>query len=140
MVTKNNDEIAVQEKLDLDTGKFFTDEDRELKITKEFRKLKKIIKHLDKDKKNIAIPLIENIAFCIIQLEELRAIVKRDGYFERYQNGANQSGMKKSVASDMIIQVGKNYATLLGRLKDFLPMSEGNGDMIAIFERKYKLT
>ena len=139
MVTKLNGTNVVQEELDLDNGKFFTDEERELKITKEFRKLKKIIKHLDKDKKNIAMPLIENIAFCIIQLEELRAIVKRDGYFERYQNGANQHGFKKSVASDMINQVGKTYTTLLGRLKDFLPMTGDSGDLIALFEKKYKL-
>lgn len=139
MEAKEKEEKVVQEELDLENGKFFTDEERDEKIKKEFRKLKKIIKNLDKDKKNVAMPLIENIAFCIVQLEELRAIVKRDGYFEKYQNGANQHGFKKSVASDMINQVGKTYSTLLGRLKDFLPMNGDGGDLIALFEKKYKL-
>lgn len=133
-------EEQVQEELNLvEHGKFFTDEEREKKIKTELRKLKKLIKNLDKDKKNVAMPLIENIAFCVVQLEELRAIVKRDGYFEKYQNGANQHGFKKSVASDMINQVGKTYTTLLGRLKDFLPMSGEGYDLIAAFEKKHKL-
>ena len=140
MVTEEKKEEVEKEELEIQTnGKIFTDLEREQKISKEFRKLKKIIKNLDKDRKMLAIPLIENIAFCIIQLEELRAVVKRDGYFEKYQNGANQHGFKKSVASDMLISVGKNYATLLGRLKEFLPMGDSELDALLIFERKHKL-
>ena len=119
------------------TGQFFTDEVREKKIKKEIRKLNKITKHLDDGRKSLCSPLIMSIAFSIVQMEELRALLKRDGYYEKYQNGANQSGLKKSIASDMLISVGKNYSMYLQRFKDFLPAQTATGDALADWDNKH---
>jgi len=119
------------------TGQFFTEEVREKMIKKEVRALKKITKHLDDGKKHLCGPLITSIAFSIVQMEELRLLLKRDGYYEKYQNGANQSGMKKSIASDMLISVGKNYSMFLQRFKDFLPVGNIVTDKLADWDKKH---
>ncbi len=117
-------------------GKFFTDDEREERINKYFKHLKKITKDVDKERKSVIIPLLENIAFCIVQLEELRAYIKQNGYFEYYQNGDNQFGYKKSIATDLISQVSKNYSTFLGRLKEYIPDANLKDDELDKFQRE----
>ncbi|MCU7522513.1 MAG: hypothetical protein HF308_15325 [Ignavibacteria bacterium] len=109
-------------------GKFFDDLTRTKKINREKRKLNSIIKQLDEDTKKICGPLIDNIAFAIVQLEELRELIKRDGYYETYFNGENQKGLKKSIAADLQIQVGKNYSMFLKQLREILPPGTAGGD------------
>jgi len=82
------------------------------------------------------LPLIDNIAFCIVQLEELRELIKRDGYYEVYRNGQNQAGLKKSIASDLIIQVGKNYSMYLKQFREMLPGGIADGDPFEKWNRE----
>ena len=120
-------------------GKFFEDFMRDEKILKEKRKLNKTIRTLSKDKKILCAPLIDNIAFSVVQMEELRELIKRDGYYETYQNGENQKGLKKSIAADLIIQVGKNYSMFLGRLREIIPEGSVGGDALEQYVRQTKL-
>ena len=120
-------------------GKLFEDFMRDEKILKEKRKLNKTIRTLSKDKKILCAPLIDNIAFSVVQMEELRELIKRDGYYETYQNGENQKGLKKSIAADLIIQVGKNYSMFLGRLREIIPEGSVGGDALEQFVRQTKL-
>lgn len=123
----------------IEVGKFYDDDKRKRRVRQELRKLQKIIKTLDEDKKTLCGPLIENIAFSVVQMEELRLLIARDGYYEEYQNGKNQKGIKKSVASDLMIQVGKNYSMYLQRFKDFLPPGAANGDSLTEWNKKHEL-
>jgi hypothetical protein len=121
-----------------ETGKFFTDEEREGRIKREYVKLKKIIKSLTPEKKVLVDNLIKNIAFCIVELEELSELIKRDGFFETYRNGENQYGLKKSIAQDIMLQTGKLYSTYLGRLEIYLPDETDDGDDFNKFKKKQK--
>lgn len=124
----------------MEIGKFYDDLLREEKIKIEIRKLNKVIKNLPKEKKILCKPLIDNIAFNVIQTEELRELIKRDGYYETYQNGENQTGIKKSVASDLLVQIQKNYSMLLGRLEEIIPDGTSGGDALEQFIRENKLS
>ena len=118
-------------------GKFFSNEERTKKIKKEKNKLKKLIKDLPTDTVILSIPLIDNISFCVVQLEELRELIKRDGYYEIYTNGKNQVGLKKSIASDLIISVGKNYNMYLKQFREMLPGGIADGDPFEKWNRDH---
>lgn len=112
-------------------SKFYDDETRHKLYRKEFNKLRRICKTLDDDQKKVALPLCENLAFCVVMLKELREIINRDGYSEVYVNGKNQTGIKRTVASDLLIAIQKNYAMLLKQFKDLLPSTIQLDDMDA---------
>src|SRR5690554_284002 len=118
-------------------NKFYTEEEREKKIKKELRKLKKLIKELDENKKQLCRTLIENIAYTSVQLEELKEMIKRDGYFDFYQNGKNQWGTKQSVASGLYLNVGKLYNTYLKQFREILPESIGGNDLLKEWAEKH---
>ena len=71
---------------------------KEEKIKREFSRLKRIFKDLDKNKLQTVESLIKNAAFMAVSLEELQEIINEEGYTVEYQNGANQSGTKQSDA------------------------------------------
>jgi len=121
----------------VEDGKFFTDEERVTKIKREKNKLKRLIKELPIDTKILSLPLIDNIAFSVVQLEELRELIKRDGYYEIYTNGKNQQGLKKSIASDLIISVGKNYNMYLKQFREMLPGGVADGDPFEKWNREH---
>lgn len=104
-----------------DVSKFYDDLTRKKLIKKEFNKYKRICKSLDDDKQKVALPLCENLAFSVVMLKELREIINRDGYSEVYVNGKNQTGIKRTVAADLLIATQKNYAMLFKQFKDILP-------------------
>ena len=96
------------------------------KIKQERARLDGIYKDLPQDIKKTADKLIANAAFMAVTLDSLAAIISEKGCTEQYQNGANQSGTKKSVEVDVYNTMIKNYKsivdTLLGLL---LPREKG---------------
>ena len=72
---------------------------KEEKIKREFSRLKRIFKDLDKNK---------------LQTVE-------EGYTVEYQNGANQSGTKQSDAVKTHIAMTKNHAAIIKQLCDLVP-------------------
>lgn len=83
---------------------------KEEKIKREFSRLKRIFKDLDKNKLQTVESLIKNAAFMAVSLEELQEIINEEGYTVEYQNGANQSGTKQSDAVKTHIAMTKNHA------------------------------
>lgn len=89
---------------------------KEEKIKREFSRLKRIFKDLDKNKLQTVESLIKNAAFMAVSLEELQEIINEEGYTVEYQNGANQSGTKQSDAVKTHIAMTKSrryYQTAL---------------------------
>jgi hypothetical protein len=116
---------------------FFTDEQREKQIKKEKKKLVDISKGLTPYKKILCDTLIENIAFCVVQLEELRELIKANGYIEQYKNGENQYGYKESTLNKQYISTGKIYATYLSKLKDFIAETDNGGDSLDDYDKSH---
>lgn len=90
----------------------------------EIKKLKKIFKNIDENKKKIAEKLIDSAAFLTIELENLEKEISVEGVVEKYQNGENQSGVKKSSKVDVYNNFIKNYTAIVKQLCDLLPIGE----------------
>ena len=99
----------------------YTEEERKAKIQKEHRRIKKILKTLKGEKQIAVEKLICEAAFLAVTLEETRLIINRDGIIELYQNGANQSGKKKSSAVEVYDKLLNVYIKVVKQLCDSLP-------------------
>lgn len=99
----------------------YSDKQRKTKIKKEQKRLQEIFKNLDTSKKKAVEKLIEDAAFMAVTLEETRQIVARDGIVETYQNGANQTGVKKSSAVEVYDKMVNTYSRVVKQLTDLIP-------------------
>lgn len=94
---------------------------KDQKIKKEYNRLRRIFKDLDKNKLQTVESLMRNAAFMSVSLEELQDIINAEGYIVEYQNGANQSGTKQSDAVKTHIAMTKNHASIIKQLCDLVP-------------------
>ncbi len=99
----------------------YSDKQRKTKIKKEQKRLQDIFKNLDTSKKKTVEKLIEDAAFMAVTLEETRQIIARDGIVETYQNGANQTGVKKSSAVEVYDKMVNTYSRVVKQLTDLIP-------------------
>lgn len=97
----------------------YTENERKDLISKEFRRLSKSLKDLDEQKARTLERLFNEAAFLAVTLEEARLIIIRDGIVEQYQNGANQSGMKKS----SVVEVYDKYISAYMKVIDLINRS-----------------
>ena len=101
----------------------------------ELKKLNKIFKNIDKDKRIVVANLIENAAFMSEELNKLQEVIKEKGCVEQYQNGANQHGRKKSAEVDVYNSMVKNYSTVIKQLLDLLPDNDNEKNELLEFMR-----
>ena len=99
----------------------YSDKQRKTKIKKEQKRLQDIFKNLDTSKKKTVEKLIEDAAFMAVTLEETRQIIARDGIVETYQNGANQTGVKKSSAVEVYDKMVNTFSRVVKQLTDLIP-------------------
>lgn len=88
---------------------------------KEKDKLNKIFSNIPDDKKELVEGLVEDASFMVEQLDVLRKHIKKNGWSEEYQNGANQRGRKNSVEADCYVKLQKSYASVIQQLSSYLP-------------------
>lgn len=65
-------------------------------IQKQAKALSKHLDKLDETKIDVAKDIIDNLAFQMCALSELRELIIEGGFTEMYMNGANQYGTKQS--------------------------------------------
>ena len=99
----------------------YTEKKRKSLILKEKKKLSIILENMDKKTLNTCDSLIDDAAFMAVTLDELRKIIARDGPVERYQNGENQKGLKKSAAVEAYDKMVNTYTKVTKQLVDLLP-------------------
>ena len=116
---------------------FYEEQEREKRTKQEIKKMVDLSKGLTPYKKILCDTLIENIAFCIVQLEELRALIKIGGYIEKYKNGKNQYGYKESTLNKQYISTGKIYAVYLDKFREFTLETNSGGDSLDDYDRKH---
>lgn len=124
---KDSEKIKGMHKdVDMETvaGGIYTTEMRKERYKSELGKLKRSLKFADKKNLKLCDVLIKNLAFITVQMEELSIMVENKGYMMEYQNGANQKGIKKSVAADLYTVSVKNYSVLFTKLQSMLPKEE----------------
>lgn len=94
---------------------------KEKRIKKEVTRLKKLLKHIPKDKMNSVMALINNAAFMTVTLEDLQETINTQGPVSEYQNGENQWGTKKSPEVEIYNTMIKNLASVIKQLTDLIP-------------------
>jgi hypothetical protein len=108
--------------------------DKDKLIKKEIRRLKTIFKDLEPNKLKTVDALIERAAFITVSLKELEEQLNRDGWVEEYQNGRNQSGLKKSAAAEVHISLTKNLSTIMKQLIELVPPAQKESRLTALMK------
>ena len=97
---------------------------KETRIKREKNRLQEIFQDLEPNKLHTCSALIDRAAFIRISLEDLEEQLNATGWIEPYQNGENQSGMKKAAAADVHISLTKNLNAIVKQLLDLVPPAQ----------------
>ena len=97
---------------------------KENRIKREKKRLQEIFRDLEPNKLSTCSALIDRAAFIRISLEDLEEQLNATGWIEPYQNGENQSGMKKGAAADVHISLTKNLNAIVKQLLDLVPPAQ----------------
>ncbi len=109
-------------------AKRYEDMTKEEIIKKEKAKFAKICKNIDEDKRKALETLVSEAAFMGASLFELRKIINEKGYTERYQNGENQKGIKKSSEVEIYNVMIKNYTAIIKQITDIAGKNDKKSD------------
>ena len=99
----------------------FTKKEKDTKIKTEVKRLTTLYAELGENKLKLYRDLISNCAFISVSLEDLKMTLNEKGFTQKYQNGENQFGIKKSSESDVYNAMIKQYASIVKQLDDALP-------------------
>lgn len=87
------------------------------------RKLTKICKDygLDAEKISVILPVIENVCWMQVKLEDAREDIAEDGLTTEYDNGGGQSGIRENPAFKAYEALWKSYSAGLQIILGVLP-------------------
>lgn len=88
-------------------------ENQKERITKEEQRLLQLFQNATDTEKKLALPSIQNLAFMVIQLQDLQEEITNKGAIEKYDNGGGQKGYKQSTALQSYNNLIKSYNTTL---------------------------
>lgn len=91
------------------------------RIKKEVRRLKRLFKEIDENKKKLVFTTIEDVAFMTITMQDLREKIVREGTTVMYKNGENQYGLKQSPDAQYYLQLSQKQTQAMKILVDCLP-------------------
>lgn len=94
------------------------------RIKREIRRLKRLFKEIDDNKKKLVNTTIEDIAFMTITMQDLRESIIRTGTTVRYKNGENQFGMKQSPDAQLYLQMSQKQTQAMKILLDCMPKTD----------------
>lgn len=66
-----------------------------------------------------------------VELDDLQAILEKEGWTSKYQNGQNQWGTKKSPEAETYIALSKNYAAIIKQLTELAPAAKRKTSRLA---------
>ena len=100
----------------------YTEDQRIKLIDKEYKRITKDVNGLGE--RATLEKLYREAAFMAVTLDETRQIINRDGITEVYQNGANQTGLKKSAAVEVYDKMVNTYAKVVGQISREQPQGD----------------
>ena len=105
------------------------------RIKREKDRIMEVFKDLEANKLKTCAALIDRAAFITVSLEDLEEQLNETGWVETYQNGENQSGMKKAAAADVHISLTKNLNAIVKQLLDLVPPAQKSSRLEAMMNR-----
>ena len=115
---------------------------KEKRIEEQKKVLLGVFQSMDADRLKAIQPLIDNVCFMSVILEDLSKEILEKGVTDKYQNGANQYGIKKSAEVETYNVMVKNFSTLMKQIIDALATllpndtAEKVGEKLAAFNRE----
>ena len=94
---------------------------KEQRIEEELKRISVWFESMDENQRAVLDPIMQNSAFMKVTLDDLQEIINQEGVIDRYQNGANQYGMKQSATLQSYNSLVKNYAAVNKTLFSVLP-------------------
>lgn len=85
-------------------------------VKAEFSRIEKLFAAMPEQSRDLLRPLMARAAFCSVLCDRLEADILKNGWQQSYQNGENQSGVKKSVSCDLHSTYTKIYAGVMKQL------------------------
>lgn len=108
------------------------------RVDKEIKRIKKLLKAVNKDTLATLHSLVKNAAFMSVTLDDLQDSMNANGVISEYQNGENQWGTKKSPEVEIYNTMIKNHMAIMKQLVDLLPEKDTTAkkDMLLEFLKK----
>lgn len=99
-------------------------------IRKEYERLSKLFETVDANQRAMAEPLLQNVAFMAVTLQDLQVAINTEGATDEYRNGQNQYGEKPSASLQAYNAMVKNYAAVIKALSQLLPKVPNGPDRL----------
>ncbi|MBO7275195.1 MAG: hypothetical protein J6V15_02360 [Clostridia bacterium] len=109
---------------------------KETRVAKEKKRLLEIFKDLEPNKLQTCLAAIDRLAFITVSLQDLEELLNETGWVEYYQNGENQSGIKKAAAADVHISLTKNLNALTKQLLELVPPAQKESRLNALMSQE----
>ena len=106
---------------------------KEKRIAKELARISVYVEKVDANQRAMIQPLLQNVAFMAITLQDLQAEINNEGATEEYRNGNSQYGMKPSAGLQAYNAMIKNYAAVIKALSQLLPKMDMGGNKLSKF-------
>ena len=97
---------------------------REARIKRENTRLRKLFADLPPNELAFVTPLLKNMAFMVVTLEDLQEEINQTGTVDEYQNGAAQYGKKASATIQAYNAILKNFLSATDKLIARLPKEQ----------------
>ena len=120
----NDKQVLEESKTDEKTDNELDYQEKNAKIEKEIRRLRRLFSKIDKNKKNLVYTTIDDIAFMTVTMQELREKIIREGTSIEYKNGENQWGKKQSPDAQLYLQMSQKQTQAMKILIDCMPKTE----------------
>lgn len=120
----NDKRVLEESKTDEKTDNELDYQEKNAKIEKEIRRLRRLFSKIDKNKKNLVYTTIDDIAFMTVTMQELREKIIREGTSIEYKNGENQWGKKQSPDAQLYLQMSQKQTQAMKILIDCMPKTE----------------
>ncbi len=114
------EEVEREEKVDSATS--FLEKKKE--IEKEVRRLNRLFREIDENKKKLVQATVRDIAFMTVTMKDLRENIIRRGTTCSYKNGENQYGTKQRPEAQTYLQMSQKLTQAMRILTDCLPRQE----------------
>jgi len=107
----------------------YSKEQKEKYIKAEIKRLKKIYKDIEPNRKDSAIGLIERASFMRVSLDEMEASLNSKGFVEMFSQSETQEPYeRKRLTADLYNQINGSYQKIIKQLTDLLPKEQVKND------------
>lgn len=107
---------------------------KEARIKKEIKRLDKIFKDVEENRKKTVEGLIKRAAFMRVSLEDFEEDLNENGFTESFRQGEKQEPyQRKRPAAELYNAMNTSYQKIIKQLTDLLPTDNKEGDELLDF-------